>query len=224
MNRVGQAEGTDTPAPEHETSADRSLGHRSDALYLYALARSRSFRTTLAPAVSRIRYRDLDAIVRPAPFAVPVLEAEELSAHQRVVEACMRGATVLPMPCGVIFRDRRELIRWIEDQYLSLDEALSFLDGHWELRIHMNMRGGSDAGPEVVDLAAHVYAELRRIAHAALPLARSGRRLFSAAFLVPRTEWVEFVERAEDLVSADSGLALDVTGPWPAYDFVRIAR
>jgi hypothetical protein len=221
VSRIGDAE--DTTRDSGRESVSTAERQRSDALYVYALTRSRSFRATTRPGVSRIRYRDIDAIVRPGAFAAG-LEASTLTEHQRVVEAVMRGATVLPMPCGVVFRDRRELIRWMEDQYLALDEALSFLDGQWELRIHMTLRGEQEAGADVVDLAAHVYAELRRIAHAALPLARTEGRLFSAAFLVRRSDWVEFVERAEDLVSVDSRLSLDVTGPWPAYDFVRIAR
>jgi Gas vesicle synthesis protein GvpL/GvpF len=225
LSRVGEAGETDHASKrDAEARASRLPAHRVDALRIFALTRNRSFRTTLVPAVSRIRYRDLDAVVKPASFGVPALNADALSEHQRVVEACMRGSTVLPMPYGVVFRDRRELIRWLEDQYLSLDEALSFLDGHWELRLHMVQRGDPEAGSDAVDFAAHIYAELRRIAHAALPLSRSEGRLFSAAFLVPRTGWVEFVEHAEDLVARDSRLSLDVTGPWPAYDFVRIAR
>jgi hypothetical protein len=43
----------------------------------------------------------------------------------------------------------------------------------------------------------------------------------TAAFLVGRASWIEFVERADDLGTAHPNLTFDVTGPWPPYDFVR---
>jgi hypothetical protein len=88
----------------------------------------------------------------------------------------------------------------------------------------MGVRGGEEAAPELRDLASHVYAELRRLAHAAQPMPPDDGRIFSAAFLVARTAWVEFVERGEDLAAADPRLTLDITGPWPPYDFVRLVR
>jgi Gas vesicle synthesis protein GvpL/GvpF len=213
---------TDPDAPG--SSSVEPVRVRSDGLYLYALTRSRSFRTPTINGVSRIRYRDLDALVKSVPFELPLLGEAGLQDHQQVVEVAMRKSTVFPLPFGVIFRDRRELIRWIEDQYLALDEALSFLDGHWELRVHMTARGRVEITEDLRDFAGHVYAEMRRVAHAAMPLHAVEDRIFSAAFLVQRGSWVEFVERAEDIAATDSRLAIDVTGPWPAYDFARIAR
>jgi hypothetical protein len=55
-----------------------------------------------------------------------------------------------------------------------------------------------------------------------VPFATAGTRLLSAAFLVERTAWIEFVDRAEDLASAHGEITFDITGPWPPYDFVRI--
>jgi len=201
---------------------------RADALYLYGIVRSRGFRAALgggaASGVTRIRYRELEAITRVVPFTMMTVDEAAVREHQRVVEGAMRRATVMPFPCGVVFRDRRELIRTLEEQYLVVDEALSFLEGHWEVRIHLTAGGDDEAAPEIRDLAAHVYAELRRMAHAAQPIAARDRRILSAAFLVPRSAWVEFFDRAEDLAGTDPRLGIDITGPWPAYDFVRLTR
>ena len=201
---------------------------RADALYLYGIVRSRGFRGSLrgvdVSGVNRVRYRELEAITRAVPFTMVTVDQSAVREHQRVVEGAMRRATVLPFPCGVVFRDRRELIRTLEEQYLVVDEALSFLEGHWEVRIHLTARGDEEAAPEIRDLASHVYAELRRMAHAAHPLAVRDRRILSAAFLVPRSAWVEFFDRAEDLAGTDPRLGIDITGPWPAYDFVRVTR
>ena len=198
----------------------------AQSLYLFGVARAKSWRGGRVNRVSgeeilRVRYRDLEALVRAATYELPPLDEECVLAHQKVVEAAMRRGTVLPLPYGVIFRGRRQLIRMLQEQYLVIDEALSLLEGHWELRLHVSP-AISDASEVLGDLAMDCYAELRRHARAAVPLPRDGRRLLTAAFLVERVSWVEFVERADDLGAAHPDLVFDVTGPWPAYDFVRI--
>jgi hypothetical protein len=218
---TGAAATQDEPPAERPPADGTATG-----LYLFGLARARSMRSAFRgtdPANIRVRYRDLEALVRPAPFEEPGQEPDRLRLHQRVLEAALRRGTVLPVPYGIVFRDRRELIRFLDEQYLVLDEGLSFLDGHFEMRVHIAARAG-DPSPELHGLAQQVYGELRRSARAALPLEGRADRLLTAAFLVERGGWVDFVERAEDFDVAHPGLDVDVTGPWPPYDFVRLAR
>ena len=198
------------------------------AIYLFGVARAKTWRGGRVAQVAgedvlRVRYRDLDALVRPVPYEVPPLDDVRVQAHQKVVEAAMRRGTILPAPFGIVFRGRRQLIHLLQDQYLVLDEGLSFMEGHWELRLHMApAAGGEDIDLELSDLAMQLYSELRRHARAAVPFAAEGRRLLSAAFLVERSAWIDFVDRAEDLGAAHDEITFDVTGPWPPYDFVRI--
>jgi hypothetical protein len=215
---------------EAEVGADASGGRTrlgsAQAIYFYGIARAKSWRggrvaTVDGEDVMRIRYRDLEAIVRPVPYEIPPHTPELLEAHQRVVENAMRRSTILPAPFGVIFRGRRQLIRVLQEQYLVLDEGLSFVDGHWELRLHVTPTAPGEPADELSDLAMECYSELRRHARAAVPLQREGKRILTAAFLVDRSTWIEFVERADDLGSTHRELAFDVTGPWPPYDFVR---
>ncbi len=194
-------------------------------LYLYGVVRAsgwRAWRGTGAEAVQRVRYRDLAALVRPAPFELPVLDRDVLIVHQRTVEQAMRRDSILPAPAGVVFRGRRPLVRFMEDQYVALDEGLAFVENHWELRLHVLPAGPGEPDPEAFEIAGRLYAELRRTVRAAIPFPRSGRRLLSAAFLVDRGSWVRFVERADDLGGAHPELIVDVTGPWPPYDFVKM--
>jgi hypothetical protein len=196
-------------------------------LYVYGVQRGRAFhgpRGESIPGLTRVRYRELEALVRPVPFSLPEPDDSALRQHQRVVEGAMRRGTVLPFPFAVVFRERRDLIRFLEEQYLAIEEALSFFEGRFEVRLHVGVRDVDPVPPELRELAAHVYAELRRIAHAAQPMPPRDGRIMSAAFLVARGGWVEFVEHGEDLAAADPRLTLDVTGPWPAYDFVRLVR
>ena len=199
------------------------------AIYLFGVTRAKTWRGGRVALVEgadvlRVRYRDLDALVRPVPYELPPLNDALVQAHQAVLEAAMRRGTVLPAPFGIVFRGRRQLIHLLQDQYLVLDEGLSFLEGQWELRLHMAASaGGDDVDLELSDLAMQLYSELRRHARAAVPFAAEGRRLLSAAFLVERASWIEFVDRAEDLASAHDQITFDITGPWPPYDFVRIS-
>ncbi|HSL70285.1 MAG TPA: GvpL/GvpF family gas vesicle protein [Longimicrobiales bacterium] len=195
-------------------------------LYLLGVQRAKSWRGRRVTRdevddTLRVRYRDLEAIVRPAVFEVPAFDQSLLHAHQRAVESAMRRGTILPAPYGIVFHGRRPLIRMLQNQYLVIDEALSFLNGHCEVRVHINAVDGVEPDDELLQVATQVYSDLRRSARAAVPFAREGRRLLSSAFLVEKTAWVEFVQRAEDLAGAHSDLAVDVTGPWAPYDFVR---
>jgi hypothetical protein len=170
-----------------------------------------------------VRYRDIEALVRPVPYEVPDIE-KGVQHHQQVAEGVMRRTTILPAPFGMVFKDRRSLIKLMQAQYLVIDEGLSLLDGHWELRLHITPAAPPPAGQETVlsDEAMEVYSELRRYARAAVPFVKDDDKLASAAFLVERTSWVEFIERIEDYGANHKALTFDVTGPWPAYDFVRI--
>jgi hypothetical protein len=207
------------------------LGSRQ-AIYFYGVTRAKSWRGRRVRQVGgedvlRVRYRDLEALVAATTYELPPLDEQSVQRHQRVVESAMRRGTVLPAPYGIVFRGRRQLIRLLQEQYLVLEEGLSYFDGHWELRLHISARAGADADLEGSDLegsdlAMQLYSELRRHARAAVPFPADGGRLMSAAFLVERAGWIEFVERAEELGTAHPEVSFDITGPWPPYDFVRI--
>ncbi len=213
-------------APSGGGVANAPRGRGGPGFYLFGMVRGASRRSSqllrgLGPDLQRVPYRDLVALVQPTAFHLPTLDTPQLVAHQRAVERVMRRGTILPAPPGVVFRGRRPLLKFMEDQYLALEEGLSFLEGHWELRVRITAPAGG-AGEEQEQLAAETYAELRRHARAAVPFPPSENHVLGAAFLVEHGSWIEFVERAEDLGAAHAGLALDVTGPWPPYDFVRL--
>lgn len=206
------------PGLHHDAELPDVLGQ---GLYLYGITRARSWRGGAGEdSLVKVRYRDLEALVRPVPFRVPELDDVTLAEHQRLVDATQRRGTILPAPFGLVFRGRRSVIRLLEDQYIVLDEGLAFLDNHWELRLHVVAAEADDRS--LADLATHVYSELRRFARAAIPLRARDDRLLSAAFLVQRGAWIEFIERTDDVEAQHPELAFDVTGPWPPYDFVRI--
>jgi hypothetical protein len=209
---------------EHGSHSPTQARSDQTGLYLFGIVRARAGRgiTRSNREIHRVRYRDIEALCRPTTFELPPADATAIKAHQEVVESVMRRVTILPAPYGLVFKGRRPLVRLLQDQYLIFDEGLSLLEGHWELRLHVSVQGTVKFSDELSDESMDIYAELRRYARAAVTFASEGGRLMSAAFLVDRTSWVEFIERVEDFASHHKSLAFDVTGPWPAYDFVRI--
>jgi hypothetical protein len=196
-------------------------------LYLFGVVRSRH-RRRADPAtppggepLTRVRFRDVEALVRQVPYVMAELDEGALQDHQRIVDSVLQKVTILPLPPGMVFQGRRAILRFLDDQYIVLDEGLSFLDDHWEIRLHI--LGDDDVG-EVRSAAAQLYSDLRRFARAALPLPTAEGRVLSAAFLVERGGWVRFVEHSEELNRAHPELVFDVTGPWPPYDFVKVRR
>lgn len=209
----------------HEAPHPPPINSADTGLYFYGVVRARAWRgreRRREGAVQRVRYRDMEALVRPVPFVLPSDSMRSVDEHQRIVEMVMRRTTILPAPFGIVFKSRRDLIKLMQDQYLVLDEGLSLLDGHWELRLHITASAVGEVADELGDVAMSIYAELRHFARAAVPFPKDTKRLASAAFLVDRTTWVEFVERIEDFGTHHPNLSFDVTGPWPPYDFVRI--
>ena len=84
-------------------------------------------------------------------------------------------------------------------------------------------RDADAAGPPEEDaLARRVFRVLRHRARAARRLPPSGGAVFTGAFLLPRGEWIGFVEEVARRESRHPGVELDVTGPWAPYDFVRM--
>src|SRR5690625_790288 len=222
-----------------EAVADLGAGKRRSALaivrsgsarmrrgiYLYGVTRAHGWRRPPLPRrpqldLRRIRFRELEAIGSIIEYAIPELGDEEVLQHQEIVGELASRRTLLPAPPGIIFSGRRALAGFLDDQYLNLVEGLTLLEGHWEFRVHIRTGTGLELPAEAQVTA--LYAELRRSARAALTLAEDETSAMSAAFLVERGSWIPFVEGVEELAGSEPGMTIDLTGPWPPYDFVRL--
>jgi hypothetical protein len=172
--------------------------------------------------VTLVPYRDIAALLCPAS-AVGATGTEDVKArHWEVHRALLRG-TVVPAPIGVTFASDGDVEKFLTEAYGTLKGALARVEGRWEFRLHVDLTEAGLSESLALDLVTHIYAELRRTAHAAIPFQRKGgRRLLSAAFLVDRTGSVAFQDRVEELGRVNGALAMDLTGPWPPYDFVQM--
>jgi len=179
--------------------------------------------TTLIP------FRDLCAVVSEQKnFTLDEASTAEIERHRSVVDAIFRRATVLPAPVGVVFRTQDVLKRWMELHYVALSDALDFVEDRVVARVHVVRADGKaedlEAGSDLAAAAAESIRGLRRRSVASVPLRleQVTGLVLSAAFLVERELWKDFLTAAEEMHDAHRLLRFDVTGPWAPYDFVRM--
>lgn len=165
---------------------------------------------------------DVAALVAPAPVPGDEATPEQVTArHWEVHRALLRG-DVAPAPVGIVFDSADEVRAFLTESQAALRSALDRVAGRWEFRLHIGLAEPGFARQMALDLSTHIYAELRRSSAAAMTLAPAEGGVLSAAFLVERTGSSAFQDRAEVLGRLNSALELDLTGPWPPYDFVHM--
>jgi hypothetical protein len=168
-----------------------------------------------------VEFGALAAVVTDADD--PPVAADVLRQHGRIVARLLRRSSIVPLPLGFDARDEEAVRGFLEGQRVPLLEALEYLDDGYELRLHLSARSAAHSEDQLRTVAHHVYEQLQHQARAARILSEGGiDRLLSAAFLIPRGEWIRFVEQVSDWEGRYPGVRMDVTGPWAAWDFVHL--
>src|SRR5262249_29827251 len=176
-----------------------------------------------------VPFRDLGAVVSETKrFALDDPGPSTIAAHRAIVDSVFRQAAVLPAPVGVVFRTPDVLKRWMELHYVSLSDALEFVEDRAVARVHIVRADGKvdelEAGSDLAAAASESLRALRRGAVSSVPLRHeqiTGLTL-SASFLIERDLWKDFLAAVEEQRDAHNRLRFDVTGPWAPYDFVRM--
>jgi hypothetical protein len=199
------------------------------ALRLYGIMPVHDHGEEPPPAgIRTVTFRDLAAIVADAPYAPVAADDAAIVSHREVVETLFTGRSLLPAPPGVTFRTPQALQRWMELHYVALSDALAYIDDRAGARVHIvrgdGSRVGAEVGTELAAAAAECMRLLRRQAVAGLPLRTDDQTglVLSSAFLVERESWKDFAGAVRRVAADHSGLRVELTGPWPPYDFVRI--
>lgn len=185
----------------------------------------------LAEGTETITFRDMAAVVGPASAARADRTDASLGEYREIIDAVFSRVSVLPAPAGVVFRSRDVILRWMELHYVTLHEALAFVDNRVAARVHVSrtvdtaetLSETTEVASDIAAIASGSFRVLRRHAVASVPLRSSEQGLTaSAAFLVDRDRWPLFADvvREEDRRLTD--LSYHLTGPWPPYDFVRM--
>jgi Gas vesicle synthesis protein GvpL/GvpF len=170
-------------------------------------------------------------------------DADELWAHEAVLEAVMAEAPVLPMRLGSVVPDEAAVALVLDERRDLFEHALENVRGAVELGLRAAVGAGEDhsvevaavgsGGPGTTYLMERLGAQQRRDAlgeqvHARLcELARRHTALSSslegtavtAAYLVDVNLVDSFRELVEELQCEVDGVTLTCTGPWPPYSF-----
>lgn len=192
----------------------------------------------LPTGVRLVSYRDLAAAVTEVTAGRRGPEPPDVDLHRSVVTALFAHRSVVPVPAGVVFRRLDTLKGWLELHYAPLMEAVRYVDGRAEARVHVQCAGRpaeprgthphSSAKPTPLEgRAFEVFHEVS--GHAAawslVPRPTEPTRDvddISASFLVERSHWRDFAEAVAVAARRVSGLDIALSGPWPPYDFVRL--
>ena len=187
------------------------------------------------PDSETVDYRDVSAVVRRADFARPEPTEAGITAYREVVEGAFACGAVIPAPYGTIFRNRDALLRWLELHYFTLADALRYLHDRQVARVRVAPAALGVAqwdtvehrarGADLEVTAFDSFRVLKRQAVAYVPIEVPGRRSeqgAEAAFLVEREHWGQFMALLKEEQRRLPDLKFEHTGPWPAYDFVRL--
>jgi hypothetical protein len=178
----------------------------------------------MGPGVSAITFKDLGAIVRPAPYLPMDTGDGAIEDYHQVVDSVFRRFTLIPAPFGAVFRSPDQVRAWLEMNYIALSEGMHFLEGRCETRVHLRENTTEGEAPaDLTAIATEVFRALRRQAVAAVPLrSDENDEVMGSAFLVQRASWAEFSAHVQDQARRYDELEFEQTGPWPPYDFVRM--
>jgi hypothetical protein len=198
------------------------------ALNLYGVTFSEtSSRGAPVPDTELVVVRDLAAIVVRGTYSAVEASEEDATRVGALIAAYAKRSAVVPAPLGVVFRSREAVSRWLELHYVALSDALSFVDDRVVGRVHVWRPGDAaerEVGSDLAAAAADALRDLRRSAVATVPLRTEQLTgiVLSAAFLVEQELWKEFASKVEEQGSRAPNLRLELTGPWPPYDFVQM--
>ena len=182
---------------------------------------------TPVPESILVTVRELAAICGESEYSSLEATPERVRRYTDVVGAFASRGPVLPAPVGVVFRSREQVDRWLELHYVSLSDALSFVDNRVVGRVHAWRTGPADEREATSDLAAAAAESLRIVRRAAvtsvpLRVEKVAGIVLSAAYLVEQELWHDFETAVSEQGKAAPTLRFELTGPWPPYDFVQM--
>jgi hypothetical protein len=171
--------------------------------------------------------RELAAVTEEGDYRVREVANGDIERHLEIVGAVFAQEAVLPTPVWTVFRTTDLLQKWMELHYVALSDALAWVEGRLAARVHITRGDGRDsdreAGSDLAAIAAESSRSLRRHAVASVPLRNEEVTgiVLSAAYLVERDLWQEFADAVDDEIERHPMVRIELTGPWPPYDFVR---
>lgn len=213
---------------------NRTDKHVDEALSLCGIVSREGRPAPHVVGAETVDYRDVSAVVRKSAFMRIEPNDTDVNAYREAVEQAFACGAVIPAPFGTIFRNRDALLRWLELHYFTLADALRYLHDRQVARVRVTPAAlGNNwdtveyrtRGADLDATAFDSFRVLKRQAVAYVPIEVPGRRAeqgAEGAFLVERDHWGQFMALLKEEQRRLPDLRFDHTGPWPAYDFVRL--
>lgn len=196
----------------------------SEGVMLYGLVTGEPGTIVRALGVDAVSLRDLVAIVRRVPWGRVDATTAAIREYRQVVEGVFRDRPIVPAPFGSVFRSRDALVRWMELHHVTLHDGVEFVQGRDAARVRMVARANA-VGPDFESAVFDAMRALTRHAVASLSVPQPpelGTQVADTSFLVEREKWSSFRDAVRDEQERSPMVAMDESGPWPAYDFVRL--
>jgi hypothetical protein len=216
--------------PSLRGSGGRSSSRNGEALKLFGVAGIEHGHTApLARDTGLIPFREMAAVVSPSRYARVQLTPEEVAEYARVVAEVHDSNAILPAPPGTVVRSSDSVARWLELHYFTLSDALRVVEGNTVARVKIlapNTAEVDDQRKQNYATAAEVLRVLRGQAAATVSIPSADgddpRVVGNMSFLVERERWTVFTDRVTSERQRHPTFELELTGPWPPYDFVRM--
>lgn len=196
----------------------------SESLLLFGLVIDDGTSVARADGIETVVLRDLVALVQRVPARRVDPSTQAISEYRGIVEGVQRDRSILPAPFGTVFRTREALVRWLELHYVTLREGVAFVQDRQAARLLLAaLPSTSTPDYEATVFESMKFLKRHAVATVVLPDESDGRpRTTEAAFLVERDKWGTFADAVRDEQERVSGVTIEQSGPWPAYDFVRL--
>ncbi len=203
----------------------------TSGLRLFGVAEMENGLADLLPeGTTVVQHRGLGAIVEPASYSKSKLEEAELARYAAVVEEAFKHTTILPAPPGTVFESHGTLAHWLELHYFTLTQAMGVVEGNVAARVSIGAgteAKEADATKSFQALGAEALRLFRGHAAATvvIPVTEDDGKdgvIARATFLVPSEKWEAFQSAVSQEGSRQPALNVQLTGPWPPYDFVRM--
>jgi hypothetical protein len=171
----------------------------------------------LAAVVSRVPRPRFDTHVLCRSLQERKTFERLVGAHQAVLRESLALGAVVPLGFATVVANEAAVRALLKTRRERLSELLTRLQGmaEWSLKAYAREH---DGGPELEDLHERLAATATRAAR--LPCAERTLALH-AAYLVTEAEATVFAGLVWSLAREhdDAGIALELTGPWPAFHF-----
>jgi hypothetical protein len=174
----------------------------------------------------------------------PGLEVSEeaLWRHEEVLEQLMTEHAVLPLRFGSTLAGEQELRDLIEARHTEFAAALRVVRGRVEIGVRasaeepVTAQTPPEGGREYLEAklerrraAARIGEQLHpelsaRACASTFKLLAEPRPAFSGAYLVDRERVPEFRRAVEALQTAQPGVEVACTGPWPPFNFTELTE